>query len=249
VNSLESLKSLFDKIANQPSKTVMSGIDEKISAIDEDIMSTTDEKEKKNLEELRSKYHQVVTMLCKKTIAEAKGTPAITSLSPDELDSLKFVSINPKILLLFDDCTDQIKKLRNTKIIEKMFYQGRHNNITTIFACHTDKALDPEIKKNTYINIFCDESSASSYFSRTSAFMSEQIVTKAKTSIKSTFSVKWQKLIWVKERNLFCKYTANIHPPFTFGSDVVREFGDRVAADATKTDVNNYFELKYGRHN
>ena len=46
---------------------------------------------------------------------------------------VKFMNSNPKVLIILDDCLSANTKELNASI-EKIFYQGRHVNITMILA-------------------------------------------------------------------------------------------------------------------
>ena len=46
---------------------------------------------------------------------------------------VKYMTSNPRVLIILDDCiAGNIKELNAT--VEKIFYQGRHFNITLILA-------------------------------------------------------------------------------------------------------------------
>lgn len=79
-------------------------------------------------------------------------------LSREERTALEYLDTNPRLMLIIDDCTEQFLKWqkyfpagKEDNIFEKLFYKGRHNFVTTVFALHEDKPISTEIRKNAKI--------------------------------------------------------------------------------------------------
>lgn len=166
------------------------------------------------------------------------------TLSEDEKFSLKFLNFNPRLVLIFDDCTDQLKQFKAHPVIQKLFYQGRWAFITTIIACHTDKSLDPELKKNSFVNIFTESGCCHAYIERPSNDLTREQIKSAQEAVKQTFvpipELKNQKLVWIREQKKFFKYTADSHPNFTFGAPILRSFCNRVTNTGTSATDNKF---------
>lgn len=165
------------------------------------------------------------------------------NLDSDEEFALKYYKLNPRLIILFDDCTELIAKFKNHHVINKLFYQGRHSKITTLMACHTDKALLPEHKKNIFVTIFTDEQSAFCYFDKKSTALDPQSMAKSKAAIKTAFvpNLKYQKLMYIREERKFYKYTAKLHDNFKFGSPILNRFCEEIKAEEGSVSRTNRF--------
>ncbi len=186
--------------------------------------------------------HQFIRNIYRTVIDRNRAKLESMNLSENERWTLKYINFNPSLLLIFDDCTDQLKKFRSNQILQKLFYQGRWSKITCLIACHTDKALDPELKKNARINVFTDTSSATSYFARQSNFFDPILKSEATRAITSAFtsSEPHQKLIWVKAEKMFYRATAKVHKNLSFGSPIIREFAEKVQTNTHTLDNNRF---------
>lgn len=248
-NDKEILSGLASRIIGNTYDTFLEDLRKKMDALcDEFDDGDGKAKDKqKQMDEMTAKYDQLVVAFYKNIVIRNKSELSKMQLKPCEKICLEYISLNPKIVLIFDDCTEQFKKLKGKQILEKLFYQGRHMHITSIYTCHSDKALDQEIKKNSFVNFFCDSSSAQTYFGRSSGYFSPSQVAQAQMAINTAFKVKFQKLLWLKESSTFYRFTAVIHDSFTFGSELVREFGKLVSnEEAHVIDSGNRFAQKYG---
>lgn len=94
-------------------------------------------------------------------------------LTQAEQDCIKYINLNPRILIIFDDATTEILNLikegkkRNDETIKNFFFKGRHTNITHIYSFHDDGKLDSDIRKNAFYSIFCSQTAALSFFGKT----------------------------------------------------------------------------------
>lgn len=89
-------------------------------------------------------------------------------LSDDEKYTMKYLKINPKAIIIFDDCASQIKKVQSTALFKNYVYMNRHVNVTTIIAAQDDTNIDTDIRKNAFQSIFCTAQVAHGYFNRPS---------------------------------------------------------------------------------
>jgi|TARA_R110002153_G_scaffold273997_3_gene446403 ABC-type dipeptide/oligopeptide/nickel transport system ATPase component len=164
-------------------------------------------------------------------------------LSKEEAFCYKYHDVNPRMVLIFDDCTDLIKKHRNTSVMQKLFYQGRHAKITAIIACHTDKSLDAELKKNASISIFTEQSCALAYFTRVSTNLDKDDQNRARSCLKQVFGggVAHQKLAWVRHEKKFYKFVAVQRKDFRFCNQILWDFARASEAEAGRVSSNNPF--------
>lgn len=78
-------------------------------------------------------------------------------LSDKEVTALTYLDVNPRLMLVIDDCTEKFQgwmKLFNKSednIFESILYRGRHNFITLIIAAHDDKIIATELRKSARV--------------------------------------------------------------------------------------------------
>lgn len=193
------------------------------------------------------KYKTAINNIMKTTITKNRSMLERKGLDEDHMFSLKYLNLNPKLVLILDDCTDMLVKLKGHPVIQKLFYQGRWAQITFLIACHTDKALSPELKKNAFISIFTEETSARSYFERKTNDLDRASKVAAASAISCTFTplAKFQKLALIREDKAYFRFTAESHPPFRFGSQIVWDFCDKIAVDSSSALSANRFMQKF----
>ncbi len=241
-NKYEIVKSLFDKIpGNATTRNIIDSIHRKLRDFRGEVAN--DEDADARIAEMETECKKLITMVWKDGINKNRGALSKLELNSDERYCLKYINLNPRLVLVFDDCTDQLKKYKGHPVMQKLFYQGRHSFITVLIACHTDKALDPELKKSVYVNIFTEESSAHSYFYRGSNDLDKIARSKAESASKSAFTplAKHQKLVWTRDDDKFYRFTATARLNFKFGSQYVWEYCNQIKADAGTVSADNKF--------
>ena len=245
VNRIEIIKSLFNELKLSQATSVISEINRKLESYKEEVYAEElDEvSTKSKIDNLETEYNRLILLIYKHSINEHKNKLRDQVLTENEKYTLKYLNLNPRLVVIFDDCTDLIKKNRSHPVMQKLFYQGRWAFITALIACHNDKALDSELRKNAFINVFTSEKSARSYFKRGSNDFDKDEFKQAQAAIKCAFSplLKYQKLIWVRMENKFYKATANIHENFRFGSPVIWEYCRKIQAEAGSVATDNKF--------
>lgn len=186
------------------------------------LLKSADEDEKIVLETALHRISKAVIAKHRTTLKKAK-------LSKDELCAIKYLAFNPRILLIFDDCTDELKR-EKSNIMEKLFYQGRHNLITTIMSCHTDKTFSPELKKQTFLSIFTAPEAAMAYFTRASTCLDKAGKTIANSATNEAFipGNRFQKLVIDRPRKMYFRYQARPSVVVRFGSREVRQYSKKI---------------------
>ena len=169
-----------------------------------------------------------------------------TDLTDEERIIVKNIDINPRLILILDDCTDQLNKLRTHRVIKQLFFQGRWARITALFGIHSDTTLSPELKQGAFVNIFTTKNSALTYFDRASTNKDKELAAEVRDRINEvyTHADQFQKLVWVRLENKFYKYTATPRRGFKFGSPIIWKFCDMAKRDDAGIDRTNRFIKK-----
>ena len=191
-------------------------------------------------------YQRLIDTLVKKAILDEAHILARMDISEKEKYSLKYLDMNPRIVIIFDDCTDQIERMKKNQTLQKMFWEGRHSYVTFIIACHHDKALPSELKSNTFVSIFTESTCADMYRERASNMFTRPMKTRWSEAIQYTFKpeLPYQKLVWIRVEKRFYKWTADKHDKFRFGSKQVWDFCKMIES-TTGPAVNNEFSRDF----
>lgn len=242
VNRPGLLESLFKRSPNNAeAKATIMKVFKSMSAMKEEANTRADAAAQ--IRAMDEKCRAFITTLWKKTIRDNREALLRLPLNNDEQFAIKYLDINPRMVIIFDDCTDMMAKLKNHQVMQKLFYQGRHSSVTPIIAAHTDKVLGPELKKNAFVTIFTSDTCANSYFNRKTGDFDNDSRAKALNTVRVTFSplVPFQKLVWIRESKKFFRYTATLHTGFRFGSDHVWAYCDMIEANEGEYSLNNKF--------
>jgi energy-coupling factor transporter ATP-binding protein EcfA2 len=224
-NRPEVLARLFARIPDaKPAKflRVYAGRAEK--AISENTDEAVAASMNKVFEEFKVRYY-------KKYIAEHAKYLSKQRLTTAETISLKHLDFNPRIVVIFDDCTDILKNMKNSKFVQNVFYQGRWSMITLILGLHDDKALSPEIKKNIFTTIYARQNVAVAAFERPSSGLSREEKQRALSATRDVFTpiLPHQKLLYNQSSDRYFKYTATLRKGFRFGSNELWSLDSAIA--------------------
>jgi hypothetical protein len=237
------IKQLYDRVSTNISEAAITAAEKKLA----DYSAET--KDSGAIAAMEAECKKFVAMVHKYIINRGAGDLAEMELSDEEEFALRYRNFNPKMLIVFDDCTDLLKKYSNHPVMKKMFYQGRHNHTTTLIACHTDKAIVPELKKSAFMNIYTERKCAHAYFTRGSNDFDKADVTTATRASDQAFTQakRYQKLAWIREDDKFFRFTATPHDAFRFGCDAMWEYCDKVKADPSQMCMNNAYMSSFVR--
>lgn len=244
-NDPDIIAGLFNRLQLIDVNRNLADVDARRRAREAEIRSqyTDEDTIKGKIEEMEVDFNKLVNMIHKHYINENRAKLSKMNLTKDEQFTLKFLNLNPRMVLIFDDCTDELGKFKNHPVMQKIAFQGRWNYITTLVACHTDKKLDTSFKSNAFNSIFTEESCANVYFGRGSLGVDKEGKDRAKVACKAAFSptAKFQKLIWVREDKKFYRFTATKRPGFTFGSPVIWDMCRQISAEGQVISSDNRF--------
>lgn len=149
-------------------------------------------------------------------------------LTVEELTMINFLRYNNNILVIYDDCMAEIAKWGKDEEIKKIFFQGRHYNITTMFVMHSDKGFPPDLRSNAFINIFTMAAVANNYFGTKNNGISKDLAKKMPKIIDRIFKEpldprapkNYKKLVFMPRDNNPIQYiVAKINKDFSFGSN------------------------------
>lgn len=241
-NNKETIMSLYRRINDAEYKMVVSTVRNKLSKhIQQISMAADKDAVKEKIDEVKHTCDEFLKTAYKECIKKHMGELGRQQLSEDERFALQYLNINPRLLLIFDDCTDLLSRLKTNKIIQKLFYQGRHCYVTIIIACHTDKALASEIRAQSFINIFTEDKTFRAYFKRTDCDRESKKEAEKVCSAVFTPLKKHQKLVITRRDGKYHKYTAAEHPGFKFCSNIVQNYSSRLEAKGNSMPKNNRF--------
>jgi hypothetical protein len=165
----------------------------------------------------------------------------ICNLTEDERYTLQYISFNPRLLLIFDDCSAQLKPFFTKEIFRKLFYQNRHSYITLIISCQDDTDLPTNLRKNSFINFYTEPVVCLSNFERSSNKYTKQ----AKAFITDILPVVfkgYRKLAYIREdekSNYFYHITFEYPKVFKFGSQALHELCKIIQNNGTTMDISN----------
>jgi hypothetical protein len=204
----------------------------------------------KKINKISKNFKEFHTAIYKKYIAKYSEDLSRLNLSEDEKHTLKYISLNPNIIIILDDCSADLKdkKIKACPSFNKFFFQGRHVYITFIISLHSDIILDTAFRRNAFVNIFTTRSCASAYFERTTNAFDPDAKRKAKEAIQyiQPMNEGFRKIAYIRTENKFYTLAAEKDDNFSFGCPALRYFCDKIKIKGASTDstnpFNNYFK-------
>tara|TARA_B110000908_G_scaffold113440_1_gene133080 strand:+ start:5799 stop:6890 length:1092 start_codon:yes stop_codon:yes gene_type:complete len=196
-------------------------------------------------EEVGKIFDEFIVKFLKKCICNRKHLldKYKATLNEDELYSLMYIDLNPRIILIFDDCAADLRQYFNKPIFRRIFYQSRHSYITSIFCNQDDTDLPANLRQNVAINIFTQPAIAKGNFERGSNRYSKEMITRANNLYQEVF-VGHRKLIFIDNDpndNCFYHMTAKIIEPFKFGSSSLQNLCSAVTTQDGAIDKQNKY--------
>lgn len=243
-NNLSILESLFNKLQLEYENKLIDSIRQKTKESIKDVETNyTDQNERlTQIKIIEAKCDEFCKHVYKKYVNLHMNKFSILDLSEKEKFSLKFHNLNPRLILVLEDCGAQIKTLRTkTKALDEILFRGRHANITLLLPCQDDKNVDSELRKNAFINIFTTDICANSYFERQCNNFNKDTRCKVKRYASTVFKVPFQKLIYIRKLATFYRYTAVMHSKLNICSPIIREFCDKIEKKGVKVNKGNKF--------
>lgn len=184
----------------------------------------------KKVKEIEDQYNEFKILIYKRYISANIDTLIKMGVGADgksrEALVLKYININPRMVIIFDDCSAEFKNLKTKEgktILEKMFFQGRWAMLTILIAVHDDKMLDSELRKNAFISIFTNSQSAIAYLTRPINGFPRSVANKVISTFNDVY-IGHQKLAYVRSQEKFYRLTATPCSGFVFGAPIISEY-------------------------
>lgn len=258
-NDINVLESLFQKMPDRESIVMLNAIKKRAAECIQTIERSPNlnfaqkKSQKTAIEELQLKR---VKDIYKITIRKNQQYLSKQRLSPHETIALEYLDLNPRLMIIIDDCTDKftmwMKYFKKGEVnpFSSIFYQGRHNYVTFVFAAHNDKIVESEFRQNSRVSIFTDTKSATtSFVNRTSNGYSRDEMKEAVKYITRVFKTEsngvknHQKLCYVREDPYPFRYTiANLYPDFTLGCTAMYELSNKMPKKDDSLITNPYIK-------
>lgn len=171
-------------------------------------------------------------------------------LPDDELHSLRYVDFNPRCLVVFDDVSPQLKKLKTKPIVGEYFTRARHRFLTVVVGLHDDKYIDSELRKNAHISIFTSPEMIQVFVRRDCMGLSADVKKKAQQIAADPRAfANFSKILYLRDRAEHPFVRTRVRKinkgALRFGSAMWREMGLRVASTGT-VDPGNQFLSEFG---
>lgn len=253
-NRMEILESLFNKANDSSAKTLVDKLDRitmfrlrKVESSSEMNYATKKEQTKA----ITDKVKKTKRSIYKDTIEKHKTTLLTLNLSTDEKFSIKFLRFNPNMLVVLDDCQAEIATWGKDDTVKKLFFQGRHVNVTSMYMLQTDSSKDglpPGIRMNTFNNFFTDGNTATRFFNNKDNGFSAQDKRDAQKIISELFkpnpdgSPNFKKLVYSRldPMHKFRYVIADQPENFKFGSEALWELSKKVPGAVKKVAVTKF---------
>lgn len=216
------LRSLFEKVPDRNAAQTVRTFNNKTEEIIERIKSDPELDSAKKVDAINSvneKKQVTIKNIYRDTIMRYKEFFSNIQLTDEERYCLEYQGINPKLMIVIDDCTDQLRnwhKLFNKEkqnLYEAIFYRGRHNHISIIMAAHDDKYIATELRKNIRVTIFTTFQAANTYFSKSSAGFPKNEKIKIEEMCREIFAEakngnkNYKKFCYIRDGIIPYKYT------------------------------------------
>lgn len=246
-NNIETLESLYKKISSGKINNIIRSIKGKFKiAIQHEMhrLRGNDSLIEARVEELKETYNETLINTYRVAIRERKGELEKRNLNSAERHCLKYLDFNPNLGLILDDCAAQIKAWGKDETIGKVFYQGRHNFITSIYTFQHDKLLDTAFRQNAFVSIFTTAKSTRAFFSRASNNFDKDEIKKVTRYIKSVFipSKTYQKFVYLKEsKKPYNKYQASTYKKFMVCFPYIQKYCELIESNEEILDEDNPF--------
>lgn len=238
-NDVTILENLFNKAPDRQTFVMIQAIIKRASDKTEEIQRNhilnfaQKKSQTSNVKELCAKK---IKSLYKKSIRQNREILSSKSidgkLTDKEKVALEYLDINPRLMIIIDDSTEKfqswMKLFKKGEInpFESIFYKGRWNYITLLFAAHDDKIIVPELRKNARITYYTTSQSLMASLNKAQSGFTTQEKKFAQRCAEVLFTdeedgVKsWQKLCYVREDTSPWRYViANLYPEFIIGSE------------------------------
>jgi len=248
-NQLEVLEKLYMKIRNPRTDNLIRTIlTKKRIAVQKARQQIKGDKAKieAELDSISDTHDETLRNIYRIEVRKSKEFLKKQRLDAAQKYCIRYLDFNPNLGLVVDDCAAQIKQWGKDESVGKIFYQGRHNFITSIYTFQHDKLLDTTFRQNSFISIFTSDKSARAYFTRSANNFDKEEAKKVLAIIQKVYHKtgpkKFQKLVYMREAKMpYMKYTAKIYPKFRVCFPYVQRYCEIVKSGEDVVDEENPF--------
>ncbi len=170
VRDIDILRPIFNLVNDGVSLNKVQKLDKLLKDSSSKVKSTYDLDEAESvLDELQSRHQKKVVKIMRSCIRDNKYKLINMKLSDTEMTILNNLEINPNLLLIIDDCAASIKEWKDLEETKKLFFQGRHYRVTTIFTMQNESIIPVPLRSNAHISIFTTKKIATTFFLKASS--------------------------------------------------------------------------------
>jgi energy-coupling factor transporter ATP-binding protein EcfA2 len=198
------------------------------------------------INEVKEKFKNILLKVHKKFLRENyRYLMKQTDLSEDEKYALTYLDINPRLLIIFDDCAADLLKVFKSEAMRRYFYQGRHNYITLLLSCQNDKDIPVSLRTNAFVSIYTDLRNLVTSFEDKNNSHPREIREFVANAGKIVFSVPHRKFAYIRDdpsgQQFYWLKAQYPIKKFKFGSEALNELCSIVRQTNKKIDRNNPF--------
>lgn len=257
-NNIDNLKALYSYICSTPDEQERSRLERQFQKdLEELSRSGLGVGELKNRQkDLQKKFEDGLKHFYKTRIETHKERLKNRNLTPEQHLILTYLWVNPRALLVCDDCGTELNALvalgkkEKDDVISNFFFKGRHAGMTHFYVFQDDKGLDSGIRKNAFYSIFTSKQVALAYFERTANNFTKEQKAEAIAAIEAVLGKSLdesgkpnhRKLIYSRETTPNFNYVlAEEHESFQMCGDAIRRYCEYVKNNDQGVDKTNPF--------
>ncbi len=217
-NDLAVLRLLYDRVASREQLAARDELQQGYEQMCKD--KVPDEETELVFKEQMRKFMRAVINANRERIQK--------DISVEEKFSLCWMNFNPRIVVIFDDCTTELSRLKSCADVLETIFRGRHFFCTVLIASHGESVMLPIMRSSMRGSIFTDPMVARQSVQRgTNAYdktkKSELLQYAERIHTESPYT---KMVIYADKPFLF---TAPIHAPFSAVSESVRAYCEKAS--------------------
>lgn len=260
-NRIDVLKSLFNKANDLTSQSIATRI-ERLTKTSLDMLANdrriNSAQRKEQTKAIEKSLATSLRNIYKKTIRNyGDRLQSRRDINEDERYAIKYIDFNPSLLLVMDDCQAEIAEWIKDTTVGQLFYQGRHQWVTTIMTMQSDTGkpgLPPGIRRNTFNNFFTDPNVAMSFFNNSANAFPNDIKKQASKCITEIFKENgsgienYKRFVYSRlDKIAKLRYVIADEPEnLRFGCPALWKLCDSIPVDPKKQSASSKFSACFG---
>jgi hypothetical protein len=252
-NDIDTLKKLFVRANDMNATSMVDKITRLSNTKLEEVkrsFSLDFAQKKEQSKAIEKSLKKNITLIYKSTVRNYKDRLTRMSLTEDELYAIKYLDFNPALMLILDDCQAQIKEWGQDVTVNQMFFQGRHEWITTIWLLQSDSSkggLPPGVRSNTFNNIFTDPNVAIHFFKNEQNSFTTQMKKDAQRIVEFLFKENpngvenFKRFVYSRnDKHARFRYLVAEEVEDRFGSPALWQMCERLPKDKTQQPASKF---------